>query len=394
MEGLVQNPGHGAAGVNRSTVQGAAAGAVLGVPRPAHLPLDFGPPSRDPESLLAPMFQGMTLGPRGDAGRALPAGLGQVGHSAQVHGSDQNGRLLGMEGVGSVKRSAGTVHGNQSQLQGVNLLEVCSRQWMQLVRVSQIRMKWNWNGFAGESWWKLRRTSSWRSEGGSGTGGDSMSYHSLSSGWWSGAAVVKTAKASKVKGNGKEKELPDKIKEEQAVVEDVPAATPPLPTKTSVPVTEDVKGTGGCQQPAGNDTADGPSEVVEVSEGCEAPALTRRMHLEPLTVWLNRGNEMPWNQFKSSLHQAQHGSLQTWEPSNAVEFDTGSRLFLFTGGCPTKDRGEALALLREMEKQDGSSLDVNDEDLTWWRQTFPETPERILRKILGQGGEWDCIAVE
>jgi hypothetical protein len=49
------------------------------------------------------------------------------------------------------------------------------------------------------------------------------------------------------------------------------------------------------------------------------------------------------------------------------------------------ERGEALLLLREMEKIDGSSMDVNSEEFKWWRENFPETPDRILKRILGQG---------
>ena len=53
------------------------------------------------------------------------------------------------------------------------------------------------------------------------------------------------------------------------------------------------------------------------------------------------------------------------------------------------ERGEALLLLREMEKIDGSSMDVNSEEFKWWRENFPETPDRILKRILGQGEAWD-----
>ena len=66
---------------------GAEGTALVDVPRPAHLPLDFGQPARDPQGLLASLVRGAP----GD-GRALQADQGQVGHSGQVQHGDQGGR--------------------------------------------------------------------------------------------------------------------------------------------------------------------------------------------------------------------------------------------------------------------------------------------------------------
>ena len=66
---------------------GAEGTALVDVPRPTHLPLDFGQPARDPQGLLAPLVRGAP----GD-GRALQADQGQVGHSGQVQHGDQGGR--------------------------------------------------------------------------------------------------------------------------------------------------------------------------------------------------------------------------------------------------------------------------------------------------------------
>ena len=53
---------------------GADVAALGDVPRPSHLPLDFGPPARNPDGLLAPLVHG----------RALQADPGQGGRAGQV----------------------------------------------------------------------------------------------------------------------------------------------------------------------------------------------------------------------------------------------------------------------------------------------------------------------
>jgi hypothetical protein len=72
---------------------GAEGTALVDVPRPTHLPLDFGQPARDPQGLLAPLVRGAP----GD-GRALQADQGQVGHSGQVQHGDQGGRAQVSDG--------------------------------------------------------------------------------------------------------------------------------------------------------------------------------------------------------------------------------------------------------------------------------------------------------
>eukprot|EP00435_Cladocopium_sp_Y103_P055529 s2061_g18.t1 len=68
------------------------------VPRPAHLPLDLDAGREEPTGMLAPLFRDLSLGPRGDGGRALqpdPAYLGRLG---EVRGHDQGGREQAVAG--------------------------------------------------------------------------------------------------------------------------------------------------------------------------------------------------------------------------------------------------------------------------------------------------------
>eukprot|EP00435_Cladocopium_sp_Y103_P011570 s102_g3.t1 len=98
-DGTVQGP---AAAANPGDLRGGAGhGALTDVPRPVHLPLDFGV-ARDPEGLLAPMVRNLTLGPRDGDGRDLHyAGQGQVQRSGQVRAGDHGGRLPGSDVVRS-----------------------------------------------------------------------------------------------------------------------------------------------------------------------------------------------------------------------------------------------------------------------------------------------------
>ena len=55
------------------------------------------------------------------------------------------------------------------------------------------------------------------------------------------------------------------------------------------------------------------------------------------------------------------------------------------------DRGDALLLLKEMEKADG--LDVDVMELKWWQEHFPEVPERIIKKVVSPVEPWDPAAL-
>ena len=57
------------------------------------------------------------------------------------------------------------------------------------------------------------------------------------------------------------------------------------------------------------------------------------------------------------------------------------------------ERGEALLLLREMEKIDGSSLDMDANGVKWWQENFPEVPDRIIRKLVSPVEPWDPAAL-
>ena len=63
------------------------------------------------------------------------------------------------------------------------------------------------------------------------------------------------------------------------------------------------------------------------------------------------------------------------------------------GGCPIMDRGNALLLLKEMEKVDGSSLDVDVNEFKWWQENFPDVPDRIIRKLVSPVEPWDPAAL-
>ena len=57
------------------------------------------------------------------------------------------------------------------------------------------------------------------------------------------------------------------------------------------------------------------------------------------------------------------------------------------------DRGDALLLRKEMEKVDGSSLNVDVNEFKWWQENFPEVPDRIIRKLVSSVEPWDPAAL-
>ena len=57
--------------------------------------------------------------------------------------------------------------------------------------------------------------------------------------------------------------------------------------------------------------------------------------------------------------------------------------------CPVMDRDGALEILTEMERLDNDGVDLQADELRWWKEHFPLVPGRVLRRFRGKGEEWD-----
>ena len=57
-------------------------------------------------------------------------------------------------------------------------------------------------------------------------------------------------------------------------------------------------------------------------------------------------------------------------------------------GCPVMDRDGALEILKGMERLDSGGVDLQAEELRWWKEHVPLVPDRVIRRFRGQGEEW------
>ena len=57
-------------------------------------------------------------------------------------------------------------------------------------------------------------------------------------------------------------------------------------------------------------------------------------------------------------------------------------------GCPVMDRDGPLEILKEMERLDSGGVDLQADELRWWKECFPLVPDGVLKRFRGQGEEW------
>ena len=251
----------------------------------------------------------------------------------------------------------------------------------------------------------------------------------------------KNPKVSKVKTSSKEKESPEKTKGESAVGKSEEPTPSPTPLRTSTSVVEDVKSDGGSGKPQSDPTATFMNEAavllkslrslkaVKLKQVSMNPDDSRRValldggathglrtaepgerhELEPVQVelaagstWLYRhrghrtllsleevepilplhrvislGYKLEWSRKGCRIHHPERGIINC----------------IMRGGCPTMDREEGLALLKEMEIMDAGGMGLKGSELQWWKDHFPTLPDRVLHRIQGQGEEWNPEAL-
>ena len=95
----------------------------------------------------------------------------------------------------------------------------------------------------------------------------------------------------------------------------------------------------------------------------------------PLHALASRGYEISWRRSSCTIKHPKLGEVPC----------------VMRNGCPVMDRAKGLALLDYMEKNPEVTYDLSEEDRQWWRNLFPEVPERLLDLVQGQSQSWEEI---
>ena len=93
----------------------------------------------------------------------------------------------------------------------------------------------------------------------------------------------------------------------------------------------------------------------------------------PVHMLINQGYKLDWQKhhcvFRHSAKADIHCTLR--------------------GGCPVMDRDEALELLETFETEQRIGSPMDEKELQWWVQRFPEVPPAVWKHMEGQGMEVD-----
>ena len=93
----------------------------------------------------------------------------------------------------------------------------------------------------------------------------------------------------------------------------------------------------------------------------------------PLHRFVHMGYKIEWSASGCKIFHPSLGVIQCY----------------LRNGCPVMDRDGALEILKEMERLDSGGVDLQADELRWWKGHFPLVPDRVLKRLRGQGEEWD-----
>ena len=103
--------------------------------------------------------------------------------------------------------------------------------------------------------------------------------------------------------------------------------------------------------------------------------LLSRSPVEPIIplAWLVAADyKITWKRDSIVIHHPTKGPLQC----------------SLRGGCPVMSRAEGWSLLGDLEKMQQVDVDLNEDELKWWSDRFPQAPHSIWRFMKGQGESW------
>ncbi|CAL1144277.1 unnamed protein product [Cladocopium goreaui] len=97
----------------------------------------------------------------------------------------------------------------------------------------------------------------------------------------------------------------------------------------------------------------------------------------PLRLLVDHGFKIDWQKDRCDISHPKHGNLQCVRRQ----------------GCPVMDRSEALSLLESLENGGvGDYCEPPAQEIEWWKEKYPQVPERIWSLMRGQGLNWEEIA--
>ncbi|CAL1162674.1 unnamed protein product [Cladocopium goreaui] len=96
----------------------------------------------------------------------------------------------------------------------------------------------------------------------------------------------------------------------------------------------------------------------------------------PLRLLVDHGFKIDWQKDRCDISHPKHGNLQCVRRQ----------------GCPVMDRSEALSLLESLENGGvGDYCEPPAQEIEWWKEKYPQVPERIWSLMRGQGLNWEEI---
>ena len=97
----------------------------------------------------------------------------------------------------------------------------------------------------------------------------------------------------------------------------------------------------------------------------------------PLRLLVDHGFKIDWQKDRCDISHPKHGNLQCVRRQ----------------GCPVMDRSEALSLLESLENGGvGDYCEPPAQEIEWWKEKYPQVPERNWSLMRGQGLNWEEIA--
>ena len=97
----------------------------------------------------------------------------------------------------------------------------------------------------------------------------------------------------------------------------------------------------------------------------------------PLRLLVDHGFKIDWQKDRCDISHPKHGNLQCVRRQ----------------GCPVMNRSEALSLLESLENGGvGDHCEPPAQEIEWWKEKYPQVPERIWSLMRGQGLNWEEIA--